>query len=150
MIVRGELHSTPGLGLLPGCLIDQHFLARDRSERLWRALETLPGKVGLGIDEGTALMVRGRELKCLGQSTVTICVVNAWAEPRCTRVLEPGQSSDLLMFLREARAQTATPFPPAQVAPPVLSSGSLVIVGGGGMPQAVVERFLELAGGKEA
>ncbi|MFM8580257.1 MAG: cyanophycinase [Planctomycetaceae bacterium] len=150
MIVRGELHSTPGLGLLPGCLIDQHFLARDRSERLWRALETLPGKVGLGIDEGTALMVRGRELKCLGQSTVTICVLGAGAEPRCTRVLEPGQSSDLLMFLREARAQTATPFPPAQVAPPVLSSGSLVIVGGGGMPQAVVERFLELAGGKEA
>ncbi|MFM8286491.1 MAG: cyanophycinase [Planctomycetaceae bacterium] len=150
MIVRGELHSTPGLGLLPGCLIDQHFLARDRSERLWRALETLPGKVGLGIDEGTALIVRGRELKCLGQSTVTICVLGAGAEPRCTRVLEPGQSSDLLMFLREARAQTATPFPPAQVAPPVLSSGSLVIVGGGGMPQAVVERFLELAGGKEA
>ncbi|MFM8217914.1 MAG: cyanophycinase, partial [Planctomycetaceae bacterium] len=114
MIVRGELHSTPGLGLLPGCLIDQHFLARDRSERLWRALETLPGKVGLGIDEGTALIVRGRELKCLGQSTVTICVLNAGAEPRCTRVLEPGQSSDLLMFLREARAQRATPFPPAQ------------------------------------
>ena len=150
MIVRGDLHPTPGLGLLPGCLIDQHFLARDRSERLWRALETLPGKVGLGIDEGTALIIRGRELKCLGLSTVTICVAGPGEEPRCTRVLEPGETSDLLMFLREARSKTVAPFPPPQVAPPVLNSGSLVIVGGGGMPQKVVERFLELAGGKEA
>lgn len=150
MIVRGELHPTPGLGLLPGCLIDQHFLARDRAERLWRALAALPGRVGLGIDEGTALVVRGRELKCLGNSTVTLCVAGSAGEERCTRVLEPGQSSDLLMFLREARSRTGPAFPPAEVAPPVLTSGSLVIVGGGGLPAEVVERFFELAGGKSA
>ena len=33
---------------------------------------------------------------------------------------------------------------------PIVQQGALVIVGGGGMPQPIVDRFVELAGGSDA
>ncbi|HEX4923887.1 MAG TPA: cyanophycinase, partial [Bdellovibrionales bacterium] len=46
-----------GLRLLPGTIIDQHFLARSRQPRLIAAVNHNPALVGIGIDEGTALVV---------------------------------------------------------------------------------------------
>ncbi|MEM9557411.1 MAG: cyanophycinase [Acidobacteriota bacterium] len=45
-----------GLGLLPGLLVDQHFLARGRLGRLLVAA-VASDQVGLGIDENTALVI---------------------------------------------------------------------------------------------
>jgi cyanophycinase len=150
MIVRGKIHDTPGLGLLPGAIVDQHFLARDRKTRLLAALETHPALVGFGIDEGTALVVRGRSLQCVGDSTVTICL---GATGRCgceEQTLKPGERSDLTMVRRAARARTAPPFPPAEPSLPEVPAGALVIVGGGEIPPEVAARFMELAGGPDA
>jgi cyanophycinase len=64
---------APGLGFLPELLVDQHFLARGRIGRLLvAALE--PGGVPLaaGIDENTALVVRGTELEVVGASGVVM------------------------------------------------------------------------------
>ena len=44
-------------GLLPECIVDQHFLARDRIRRSMAAVKAHPEKIGIGIDEGTALFV---------------------------------------------------------------------------------------------
>ncbi len=150
MIVRGQVWATPGLGMIPGVIVDQHFLARDRRGRLLEALQQHPQLVGLGIDEGTALVVKGRAMKCLGESTVHLCLGACASLEPCERVLQPGDLGDLTMFRREALARQRTPFPPEKPVPPVVPSGSLVIVGGGGLTDQITQRFIELAGGVEA
>jgi len=150
MIVRGQVWETPGLGMIPGVIVDQHFLARDRRDRLLGALQQHPRLVGLGIDEGTALVVKGRELKCMGESTVHLCLGACSTLEPCERVLQPGEVGDLTMFRREALARQQRPFPSEQPGVPVVPAGSLVIVGGGGLTEQITQRFIELAGGVEA
>lgn len=61
-----------GFRLLPRqFVVDQHFKARGRFSRLQGALE--PEQTGFGIDEGTALIVRGNIATVLGEKSVWIC-----------------------------------------------------------------------------
>ena len=48
-----------GLGFLKGVAIDQHFAERNRFKDLSSVIETFPQLLGIGIDEGTALIVKG-------------------------------------------------------------------------------------------
>ncbi len=66
-----KLEVVDGLGLLPGVLVDQHLSERGRTPRLLAAT-ALCGKVGIGIDEDTAAVVRGDVLTVIGSGTVTI------------------------------------------------------------------------------
>lgn len=62
-----------GMGFLPDLLVDQHFLARGRMGRLLVAtLEEGGVPLGAGIDENTALVVRGTELEVVGASGVVV------------------------------------------------------------------------------
>ena len=54
---RGAIQVVPGLGFLPGTLIDQHFIRRERHNRLLAAVLERPTLLGVGIDESTALEV---------------------------------------------------------------------------------------------
>ena len=49
---------TSGLGLLPGVIVDQHFVARQRLNRLLTVILEHPDLVGVGIDEDTAAWVK--------------------------------------------------------------------------------------------
>jgi len=150
MIVRGRIHEVPGLGLVPGAIVDQHFLARERKARLFEALAAHPGLVGLGIDEGTALIVRGRTLECLGDSTVTVCLAAGGGRLAQEFVIQPGKTSDLTMFRRAARDRLVSPFPGETLASPEVPHGALVIAGGGRIPEEVAQKFIELCGGPES
>ena len=150
MIVRGNIWPTPGFGLVPGAIVDQHFLARGRKSRLFDVLARHPTHVGLGIDEGTALVVQGRSLRCVGDSTVTVCLAAQPGHDAHELELRPGQLSDLTMFRRAAQARTRPAFPPERPAEPEVPGGALVIVGGGGLPAEITQRFIELAGGPES
>jgi cyanophycinase len=67
-----EMYIGPGLGLLGcGALIDTHFAQRRRLHRLFVAIAGYPSLLGLGIDEDTALVVRGRSAEVRGQGGVT-------------------------------------------------------------------------------
>ena len=61
-----------GFDLLPNAVIDQHFLRRKRQPRLRAVIRQHPQRTGFGIDEGTALIVRGQLAEVLGNSTVTV------------------------------------------------------------------------------
>lgn len=69
---RADVRMCPGLGLLPNAVVDQHFAQRGRINRLLAALAQNPGTLGIGIDEDTAVLVRGDELKVLGSGTATV------------------------------------------------------------------------------
>jgi len=56
-IIRGRVVAVPGLGFLPGTIVDQHFVARKRHNRLISLVLEHPDHVGVGIDERTALEV---------------------------------------------------------------------------------------------
>lgn len=150
MIVLGKVHEVPGLGLIPGAIVDQHFLARDRKARLLEALAVHPGLFGVGIDESTALVVQGRLLRCLGDSTVTFCYPASGRRDAKEVVLKSGGVFDLTMLRRAARDRTLPPFPPDKMATPEVPQGALVIVGGGGLPEELTQKFIELAGGPES
>jgi cyanophycinase len=71
---------TSGLAYVPRVIIDQHFSQRDRMARLREGLGRTPDHIGIGIDEDTALVVRGDDATVLGSGKVT--VVAAGEEPR--------------------------------------------------------------------
>jgi len=48
----------PGLGLFRGVIVDQHFVARQRENRLLSVVLEHPDLLGVGIDEATAVWVR--------------------------------------------------------------------------------------------
>ena len=148
MIVRGE--ERQGLDLFPGAIIDQHFLKRNRQERLQKIVDAHPDRVGFGIDEETALILHGRSLKVIGESEVIVCIAASKTRPVRIDRLTAGKTADLIALSRAAQARTQPPFPPAKPASPDVKQGSLVIVGGGGMPRELVTRFIELAGGPDS
>jgi cyanophycinase len=81
MIIEGDSETHPrvdvvamgpGMGFLPGIVIDQHFAQRGRLGRLVAALLLQPAVLGFGIDENTAILVSGDEFEVIGEGAVTV------------------------------------------------------------------------------
>jgi cyanophycinase len=72
-VARGVIEIVPGLGFLHGTIVDQHFLRRERHNRLFTVVLERPSMVGVGIDEGTAIEVQPDGLwQVRGRSAVTV------------------------------------------------------------------------------
>jgi cyanophycinase len=71
-ISAGKTVTREGLGLWPAVIVDQHFLKRQRANRLVSAVLDRPTLVGVGIDESTAAIVRGTRFDVIGRSTVVV------------------------------------------------------------------------------
>lgn len=70
---KTAVQMVPGMGLLPGVVIDQHFAQRGRIGRLLAAVAQGPGILGVGIDEDTAVLVEpAGHFSVIGSSTVTV------------------------------------------------------------------------------
>lgn len=61
-----------GFGFLRNVSIDQHHLARNRHYDMLEVVEAHPELLGIGIDEGTAIVVHGDEFEVLGRSYVAV------------------------------------------------------------------------------
>lgn len=82
MIARGKarvsarlssVRMTPGLGILPNVIIDQHFRERDRFGRLLSAVLCNPAMLGFGLDEDTAFELDGSSrVTVAGRGSLTI------------------------------------------------------------------------------
>lgn len=79
-LTAGKTVLGKGLGLLTDVIVDQHFLQRQRGNRLISAVLDRPTLVGIGIDEATAVIFRGSMLEVVGRSSVV--VVDARAATR--------------------------------------------------------------------
>ena len=72
-IARHRVQVVPGLGFLPEAIVDQHFIRRERHNRLMSAVLERPSMIGVGIDESTALEVGpDGTWRVLGESVVVI------------------------------------------------------------------------------
>lgn len=72
VIKYDNLETSEGLGLLKTVVIDQHFLKRNRYNRLLSALIEFPDLTGIGIDEATAIIVRNNKVEVAGESEVIV------------------------------------------------------------------------------
>jgi len=72
-VISGSVRMAPGLGLINGVIIDQHFMERGRFGRLIGAVAQNPKNLGVGIDEQTAIVVeRGNGFYVLGSGGVYV------------------------------------------------------------------------------
>jgi cyanophycinase len=112
MITGGnpQVRVGSGFGLLPDVVIDQHFENRQRQQRLLGVLAQNRNCLGLGIDEQTAVVVRGHTFTVVGNANVLVCMPPSAEEPASvTKVLKPGEGSDLLLLSRSVMSRLTSP-----------------------------------------
>lgn len=88
-LTAGSTMLAEGLGLWSGVIVDQHFLRRQRMNRLLSAVLDRPTLVGVGIDEATAVIVLGDQFEVVGRSAVVVVDARAATSP----ARAPGQVS---------------------------------------------------------
>ncbi|WP_462267274.1 cyanophycinase [Mucilaginibacter sp.] len=73
-LVKGEVQITAGLGFIDSVIIDTHFVQRGRIGRLFYAVATNPGLLGIGLGEDAGLLItEGNCMEAIG-SGLTILV----------------------------------------------------------------------------
>lgn len=86
-LVRGDTKNNQimmgdhqeGFGYISNIAIDQHVLARNRQFDIFGILREKPGLLGIGIDEGTAVVVRRDTMEVIGASYVLIYDGSFWS-----------------------------------------------------------------------
>ncbi len=71
----GTIVTRAGFDLLPGTVVDQHFLARKRHNRLLTVVLERPELLGIGLDESTAVVVShrgGARFRVLGEAQAVV------------------------------------------------------------------------------
>ncbi|HJQ10374.1 MAG TPA: cyanophycinase [Gemmatimonadaceae bacterium] len=66
------LRLAPGLGLLRGVIIDQHFSQRGRIGRLLGAIAQNPRMLGIGLDEDCGILVQRGRFQVVGSNAVHV------------------------------------------------------------------------------
>ena len=61
-----------GFGLIKGVAIDQHMLTRNRQDDLEEVVARHPEVLGIGLDESTAIVVRGQQFEVIGASKIAV------------------------------------------------------------------------------
>jgi cyanophycinase len=81
-----------GLALLTHSAIDQHLIKRKRENDLVPVIEKHPSLLGIGLDESTAIVVRGQRFDVIGESKVAI-----YEKGKQYYFLSPGDAFDLTL-----------------------------------------------------
>ncbi|MGB5607529.1 cyanophycinase [Eudoraea sp.] len=68
-----------GFGFISNITIDQHVLTRNRQFDMFTILKKKPELLGIGIDESTAIIVKGDILEVIGESYVLIYDQAFWS-----------------------------------------------------------------------
>jgi cyanophycinase len=126
-ITAGNVELWPGLGLFPGAILDQHFVVRQRQNRLVTVVLENPAYLGIGVDEATAVWLRpDGTFEVLGDGSVVVYDAAGATVTRApgggsallgvrnlrTHVLLPGEAFDLAIrsVVPAAAARPPAPF----------------------------------------
>lgn len=154
----GDLSEAyPGMDLFPDSIVDTNFETQQDVRRLKSALVTFPKSVGIGISNDTTLVCSGRKCFVLNQGKAKFLLSANTRQPQREQTIQPARNRremtaslvDLTEWRRDAIDRELEPFPPAAPDPPVVENGTLVIVGGGGMPRNLMSQIVDMAGGPE-
>jgi len=93
-----NIEITEGLGLLGNVIIDQHFIKRQRLNRLVAASIENPEELCVGIDESTAIVVNGKTARVTGTGQV-IAIRNRDALKTVSNGLLGTENLEISVFL---------------------------------------------------
>lgn len=88
-----------GFGFIKNIAIDQHVLARNRQFDLFDILDARPELLGIGLDEGTAVIVQGDTFEIMGSSYVLIYDRSFWSREG-SELKKLPEADQLFYFLR--------------------------------------------------
>lgn len=73
VLTKNDLETGDGLGFIKPILFDTHFIQRGRFERLAEGISVLPDKIGVGLGEDAAMVIKdGNECEVIGSGMVSI------------------------------------------------------------------------------
>jgi cyanophycinase len=76
-LLKGIVELSKGFALLPGTIVDTHFMSRGRFSRLSEALLMNRGFIAIGICEDTGLIITGgRHMRTIGSGVAMILEAN--------------------------------------------------------------------------
>jgi len=155
---------VPGLGAFPGTLME--FKQNPAvAEVLTQLLAKQPGTVGITLDDKTTIVRRARIVFPVGEDASIYFHLSPGIDQDAVTVRYPRDASngnrvrqrkaneylaDLTQWRRRAIDLRLPSFPAATPAAPVVPNGTLVIVGGGGTPKGLMQKFIDYAGGPDA
>ncbi len=107
-LVRGDTNNNQvmmgdhqeGFGFLKNVAIDQHVLARNRQFDMFEILRSNPELLGIGIDESTAIIVKGDVFEVTGRSYVVVYDRKFWSREGSDLKMLP-EEGQRFYFLRE-------------------------------------------------
>jgi cyanophycinase len=71
--IKGAVKMNIGLGLIPGLIIDTHFIRRGRFGRQSEAVAKFPDLVGIGLAEDTGMIIKnGRDCTVIGSGMAIV------------------------------------------------------------------------------
>lgn len=157
-----------GFNLMPECLLvktpagspDWQKLIDGADEtKILSDLACGDPRVGICLDDNTALSLQGRKMWLAGLGKATFLLAgNEGTSMRVESISARGSDRqrpsewliDLTEWRRDARDRLLEPFPAENPRAPMVQNGKLFIVGGGGLPPGLMEDFVEAAGGAKA
>ena len=106
-LARGDTHNNQimagdhekGFGFISNVAIDQHHIARNRHFDMFAILDKYPHLLGIGVDEGTAMVVSGNQFYVMGTGYVAIYDGTFWSREG-SRLKQLPESNRLFYFLR--------------------------------------------------
>ena len=107
LLVRGDPRTnrkmifegyTRGLRLIEGIVVDAHFLQRGRGKPFEALVKRYPQMLGIGIDEKTAIEIRGSRCEVLGSNAVSFYDVQTNDSKKSTTkvILKRGEAYNLV------------------------------------------------------
>ncbi len=145
--------------LLPDTVISSAYTDAVDRPALLATLAANPRCVGIGIESNTAIILQNRKIRAIGEGQATFCLMANEEKPLRVQHLKEVTSRranpytsivDLTAWRRDAIERTVAPFPAKNPPTPFVENGTLFIVGGGGMPNGMMEDLVTLAGGENA
>ena len=152
-----ELRIERGMNLLPDCMLQMEFPPTYEAEESFLYNHAHhPRCVGVGLEAGTWMLLQNRKIRVVGDGFGKFLLAPGTypsARVHSIRDTVPKVKEldkvlvDLTQWRREAIDRTLPLFPPKDTVQPIVENGHLLIVGGGGLPSGLMDRFVELAGG---
>ena len=106
--------------------------------------------IQIDLKKNSAIALRGRIIISFGDGA-TVKMAAKGSYPAWKNELA-GQNrfADITAIRRFAIQRNGPLFPPKEVPKPIVEKGTLMIIGGGGMPRNLMNEFVKEAGGKDA
>lgn len=105
VIRANSVELVPGFGFFRGVIVDQHHIARRRSNRLLSVILEHPDQLGVGVDEDTAVWVRPNgTFEVLGEGSVLVLDASETTVAR-----SPGKEGKDLLGARDLRVHILLP-----------------------------------------